>query len=54
MLNLDATSDFKTKVDIGLSFSYKTHAGNVRIKVEKPFMSLYVVIIALCEVDARN
>ena len=38
MLDLEATSDFKTKFDIGLSFSYKTHAGNLKIKVENLFM----------------
>ena len=34
-LKLDATSDFKTKIDIGLAFTYKSHDGNIKIKVDK-------------------
>ena len=54
MVNLDATSDFETKIELDLSFGYKTHQGNVKIKVNRASRSQDIFMIILCQVKARN
>ena len=54
MVNLDATSDFETKIDLDLSFGYKTHQGNVKIKVNRASRGQDIFMIILCQVTARN